>query len=50
MHGYFESGGFRDAGVLQPFLVNSNLEIIFNGLWGIHLSLSKRKKSRILPG
>jgi hypothetical protein len=29
-------------------IVNRGVDIIFNGLWGIHLCGSKRKKSRIL--
>ena len=44
---YFLGGTFGDAAGLAPFLVNSGLAIIFNGLFEVHISGGIYKKSRI---
>jgi hypothetical protein len=36
-HGYFASGGSWDPAGFAPFLVNSGLWIIFNGLFESHI-------------
>jgi hypothetical protein len=45
---YFESSGFDGATGFAPLIVNSGLEIIFNGLFEVHIFGGINIKSRIV--